>query len=212
MPGIAKNSVTDVQARIARFSPRYIADWDIWMRTPASKRPEQLGITLRKWQACRPNRMRRIRAEATHSEPYLEDLVSDAIPHLKQLETFNLCIADSFTSDTYKALENLWDIFELLAYHGRANNGLAGIVGISKAVMLLTEGRVGPAFDSNVKTHLSINEIQHPSEWMDWLSWVHKDIQAFEKANGLSLHEALPAYSHIKPGRLYDMVLGPGNP
>jgi hypothetical protein len=168
------------------------------------------GVVLRRWQACRPNRMRRPRGEAQHDPPYLEDLVIEANPSVLALREFDMSVAATFTPLAQLALERLWGIFERLCYHGRSRNGLAGVVGISKAVLLLTEGRVGPAFDSNVRRNLGIPTPENAREWIRALQVASSDIQAFTSANHCTLQEAVPtSFANLHSGRIHDMALGP---
>jgi hypothetical protein len=209
MSGISHDSILEFQARIARFKPSYIRDWDEWLATPSPKRPYQFGVVLRRWQACRPNKMRRTRADRLYPPPYLEDLIAQSTPYIQSLQSFDVSLATSFTQSVYLALSKLWAIFEKLSYEGPARNGLAGAVGISKAVLLLSEGRVGPAFDSGVKKHLDNIEINNAGEWIGALKRVTRDIHAFEVANATTLQRATPEYTHLHAGRIYDMALGP---
>jgi len=214
MPGIAKLDVAGFQDRMVRFRASYVRDWRMWTSVVQSHRDvgSHFGSVLRRWQACRPNQMRRPRAEANHDPPYLEDLIANANPSVVALLDFDVRISASFTPHTELALVRLWDIFEQLSYHGRARNGLAGAVGISKAVMLLTEGRVGPAFDSTVTTELGIPTPANACEWIRSLQVITMDIQAFELANQCTLQAAAPpAFADLKSGRIYDMALGPGS-
>ena len=209
MSGISNNSIQEFQARIAGFKPSYRYDWDEWLTTPMPKRPHQIGVVLRKWQACRPNSMRRTQADGRHSPPYLEDLIAQSAPHIQALLAFDIRSAASFTLPVCTALSELWVIFEKLSYEGSARNGLAGVVGISKAVLLLSEGRVGPAFDSGVREHLDNIKIDNAEEWINALKVVTRDIHTFEVANATTLQLATPDYAHLHPGRIYDMALGP---
>src|SRR3989338_8745023 len=144
MSGIALNTVAAFQHRVNTFNADYIAHWNAWLATQAATRPAFLGSTLRKWQACRPNRMRRVAAEAHHPPPYLENLIAASAHHVAALNTFDIANIHALGNPIYvAALQQLWGILEQLSYHGRARGGLAGSVGISKAVMLLTDGRVG---------------------------------------------------------------------
>jgi len=89
---------------------------------------------------------------------------------------------------------------------------LAGVVGISKAVLFLTDGRVGPAFDSEVRKHLGISEPESAAEWIHALDLANQDIRAFQEANNCTFRQAAPQhFSHLHAGRIYDMALGPGN-
>ncbi len=211
MPGIANLSVGEFQGRINRFAPQYVDDWNCWLNTQPNARPRQLGIVLRRWQACRPNRMRRTQAENQHDAPYLEDLITQAALHLPTLQDFDIRDHASFSPQNCESLDQLWNIFQNLSYHGRARNGLAGVVGISKAVLLLTDGRVGPAFDSNVQGHLGLRDIANSNRWINALRTASRDIQAFEANNQATLQQAAPhPHGGLQSGRIYDMALGPG--
>jgi hypothetical protein len=210
MPGISNDTIKEFQSRIERFDQTYVTDWNIWLSTPLSKRPYQLGVVLRSWQACRTNRMRRTKAECKHNPPYLEDLIALSSQYIQALQNFNITQAMSFTQDVQKSLKELWKIFKQLSYYGKAHNGLAGVVGISKAVLLLSNGRVGPAFDSQVRRHLNTGNINNANEWIDALHVANQDIHAFEVANNILLQQAVPKYAYLHCGRVYDMALGPG--
>ena len=45
-------------------------------------------------------------------------------------------------------------------------NGTASCVGITKAVMLLTDGRIGPALDSQVRLNLGVAKPINAEEWI----------------------------------------------
>ena len=211
MSGIGGLTVDEFKRRIQRFERAYIADWNGWLSTQQADRAERLGSILRGWQACRPNRMRRTRVEGRHDAPYLEDLIHCAGEDLRALDQFELREEASFSTENLQALARLWDIFSNLSYVGRARNGLAGVVGISKAVLLLTEGRVGPAFDSTVRVNLGLRVIDNSCEWINALQVASRDIQMFERKNDVTLHAACPEpHSQLRSGRIYDMALGPG--
>lgn len=211
MPGITNSSIKEFQERINRFAQQYVDDWNSWLNIQPNVRAEQLGVTLRRWQACRPNRMRRTQAENLHEAPYLEDLITQAAPHLQALQNFDIRDNASFSPQNCDSLAQLWNIFQNLSYHGRTRNGLAGVVGISKAVLLLTDGRVGPAFDSEVRSHLGLRRIANASEWINALCTASRDIQAFEATNQTTLQQAVPQpHAGLQSGRIYDMALGPG--
>lgn len=211
MPGIAHLTVEEFQERINRFAQQYVDDWNGWLNAQPNARAEQLGVILRRWQACRPNRMRRTQAENLHGAPYLEDLINQAAQHLQALQNFDIRNNASFSPQNCGSLIQLWDIFQNLSYYGRARNGLAGVVGISKAILLLTNGRVGPAFDSEVRRHLGLGNIANANEWINALCTASRDIQAFEANNQTTLQHATPhPHARLQSGRIYDMALGPG--
>lgn len=211
MPGIANLTVYGFQQRINRFNQRYVNDWNEWLDTPPNERPSQLGVVMRRWQACRPNKMRRTLAENQHDAPYLEDLIAQAAQHLQVLQDFDIRENAAFTTCNCGSLVQLWNIFQNLSYDGLALNGLAGVVGISKAVLLLTDGRIGPAFDSNVRKQLKLVNIGNSRQWISALKTASRDIHAFEANNNTTLQQAAPhPYARLQCGRIYDMALGPG--
>lgn len=130
MPGIANLTIQDFQGLVNRFAAQYVGDWNCWLNTQPNARPRQLGIVLRRWQACRPNRMRRTLAENLHDAPYLDDLINQAAQPLQVLQNFDIRDGNSLSNQNCQALNELWNIFQNLSYHGRVRNGLAGIVGI----------------------------------------------------------------------------------
>ena len=131
MAGIKNLTVKEFEARINRFDGTYVHDWDSWLKVPPEQQAARFGLVLRKWQACRPNRMRRTRSEQIHEPPYLEDLIAEANHYLRILDNFVLHLSESFSRDKTHALSELWRIFQHLPYQGRALNGLASVTGIS---------------------------------------------------------------------------------
>ncbi|MCX6226123.1 MAG: hypothetical protein NTV01_15455 [Bacteroidia bacterium] len=212
MSGIKNLTIIGFEARINRFDPSYVQDWDSWLNVHPDQQAAQFGLVLRKWQACRPNRMRRTRIEQIHEPPYLEDLLAEANPYLRILDDFDIRLRESFSREKADALSELWRIFQHLPYQGRALNGLASVTGISKAVLLLTRGRVGPALDSTVRANLNVRKILSADQWIDLLKIVNEDVQLFEAKNGTTLNMAAPKWAqHLNSGRIYDMALGPGD-
>ena len=49
-----------------------------WLATCTDARPQLFGRILRKWQAARPGAVRRLRREARHEGPFLDDLLAVA--------------------------------------------------------------------------------------------------------------------------------------
>ena len=212
---IANLSVDEFQKMVSGFDRRYINHWDQWLGkcNNPKERVSELGRILRGWQAFRPNVMRRPRSEAEHEAPFLEDIIDESSEYIQRLSDFDIAKESSIAPDVEKTLETLWDIFLKLSFEGKKKTkrqGVAGVVGISKAVLLLTEGRVGPAFDSEVRKRLCVCELGTSSQWIYSLGMVAKDIESFQIRNGCTLNEAAPKeFRHIQSGRIYDMALGP---
>jgi hypothetical protein len=199
---IRKMTPEQVRAAIDAFSPKYVEDWDAWLAVSPRGRAKLFGQTLRKWQATRPRPSRRIRAEARHEPPYLDDLVESAGGPLRVLEDLTVLNVAQRSHQQDEALAVMWDVFSGLTVTGHAS-----CVGITKAVLLLTDGRIGPAFDSNVQRRLSRPGTS--AAWVRILEEVGHDIAAFESAHGPLAQVVSPRFAHLGPGRLYDMILGP---
>ncbi|MCX5886082.1 MAG: hypothetical protein NT096_09275 [Proteobacteria bacterium] len=216
MPGIANLTITEFRALVERFDEKYVNHWNTWIQACEAQEniPRVFGCILRSWQAFRPNIMRRPQAEAGHEPPYLEAIINGVTPSIQVLENFDISTNKPFCDQSINALTGLWNSLLQLSFEGRKRtkrNGLAGAVGISKAVLLLTKGRVGPAFDSKVRKSLGISEPESPAEWISALGLANRDIIAFQEANQCTLRQAAPEhFSHIHAGRIYDMALGPG--
>ncbi len=207
-------SPDEVRQAMLGFSRDYVMDWKHWQRTynhqmgqtPSHYVVAEFGRILRKWQAARPRPMRRPQNEARHAAPYLDDLVTAAWPHLQTIVNVSVRQMGSVTPDQIDALEQLWDVFRNLTAEGHAT-----CVGITKSVLLLTEGRIGPAFDSSVRQKLDISSRPNDSStWIYHLCDVGHDIITFETRHGVSIETLLPVeWAPINVGRVYDMIAGP---
>ena len=98
----------------------------------------------------------------------------------------------------------MWQIFGQLP-----TSGSASCVGITKAILLLTDGRLGPAFDSQVRKRLGAAQPATSAAWVGILEEIADDIIAYEAANGLLARLVPPRFAHLAYGRVYDMALGP---
>ena len=92
MPGISNDTVQDLRARIARFRPTYVHDWDNWLITPPAARPRQLISIMGKWQACRGNTLRDAHKTTTavHPPPYIDGLLGIAQASVLALHHFDM--------------------------------------------------------------------------------------------------------------------------
>ena len=188
---------------VGGFSPRYVRDWDTWLHAHPDERRQLFGRILRNWQATRPVRMRRLRVEATHPSPFLDDLLESAAEPIRVLAGLTVLTIAHRTPEQHYALTSLWKNLARLP-----TSGVASCVGITKPLLLLTDGRIGPAFDSRVRRALGVPRPSTSREWLSTLEGVGEDIVAFEASCGL-LSKAVPArFAHLAYGRLYDMALG----
>ena len=194
---------------ISGFRKRHVSDWEEWLTTPPSDQVRKFASILRRFQATRPYKLRSARAEAhqraQHEPPFLDDLIQWARPHLLAVEGITLASIHGIRPPQRNAMEELWSIFTQLP-----TSHSASCVGISKAILLLTNGRIGPAFDSNVRERLGIDRINSSRDWIAVLAQIGSDVRCFEQKWGVPMFEAVPPqFRHLEVGRLYDMALGP---
>jgi hypothetical protein len=202
--GIRNKTPRQVRSAVAAFSPQYAKDWDGWVGADRNARPELFGRILRKWQATRPAAMRRLRAEADHSPPFLDDLLESAAEPVRALGDLTVLTIAQRTREQEEAFKRLWRIFSRLP-----TSRDASCVGITKAVLLLTDGRIGPAFDSKVRSKLGVSSPTTCREWLRILEDVGEDIAAFESSHGRLKDAVHTRFSQLAYGRIYDMALGP---
>ena len=196
-----------IRENLSQFAKPYVLDWDQWLQVGDSNRVNKFASILRRWQGTRPLPMRRPKAEAKHNPPYIEELIAEATPHLQALGDLTLTDLALATPDQINALHGLWATFSQLPQRSTAT-----CVGITKAIMLLTGGRIGPAFDSIVREKLGFkHHLKSSEEWIEVLRGISEDILCFEKLHGVKLAQVVPVeLAAYQVGRLYDMVLGPG--
>jgi hypothetical protein len=202
-------NVAQLKKRVKRFNKKYVDQWDTWVKTAPEARSAQLKWTLGKWQACRPNRLRNAK--------YIEQLLHEARSHVRALRAFDIARPASFTAKSRNAILALWPIFEKLSYSSPKKpgerlpprGGRAGVVGISKAAMLVTDGRLGPAFDSKVRKQLGVRTIRNADEWLCAIEKASRDVACFVEKRKVTLQNA-SGRTALHSGRIYDMALGPG--
>jgi hypothetical protein len=208
---LANKTPAEVQAAIGNFSIAYVHHWQRWQKQCAagvtSDVAPLLGEILRKWQATRPSPMRRPQREANHHSPYLEDLIEEALPRIQMVGTGSVRDLAEFTPAQIESLYALWSIFRNLTSRGHAT-----CVGITKAVMLLTQGQICPALDSTVRASLAIPQPTSAGQWVECLRAISADIHAFESRHSTALEDLVPIeWQPIQVGRVYDMIAGPKN-
>lgn len=201
---IRNKTPAQIQADVNGFAARYVQDWEHWLAASAIERPELFGRILRKWQATRPKAMRRLRKEAQHDGPFLDDLLKEAEEPLRVLAGLSVKTIALRTPAQNEALEKLWAVFSQLS-----TSGTVSCVGVTKAILILTEGRIGPAFDSRVRSNLGVEPPTTCSEWLRILQEISEDIAAFERDHGAITKVVPTRFAALACGRLYDMALGP---
>ena len=198
----------DALERIKAFNIRYVNDWSVWLRASqgcdfrATSTPISVAIEFKrimgKWQACRPKVLR--------SASELQRTLDSATEPLRRVGSANLRCFQAPSEVLTDAMCGLWRIFE----GGLCLKGKATEVGVSKAILLVTKGRIGPAFDSNVKARLNALYVRDCKTYMKALGEIASELAAFEARelttlDGLAQQAGRPA----DVGRAVDMVLGP---
>ena len=206
---LSRMTIDEIRRAICNFSREYSVDWQRWQQCSGmalnGSRVETFGSILRKWQATRPNPMRRSKRENAHSSPFLDDLIEQAAPFIKQIDGVSLRTLENLQQSQADAMSSLWNTFSDLTSRGRAT-----CVGITKAIMLLTDGRIGPAFDSIVRRKLGISAPASATTWLEALKAIGSDLKTFEERNGCQIETLVPEeWVPLNVGRVYDMIAGP---
>lgn len=192
----------EVRDLIQGFSLRYVTDLSDFAKTIARYGPDSrqtakhLCRLLRKWQACRPSAVRK------DLLPLLTHLAAD----FATIATVDLRTIRHASSDVRAAITRIWS-----ALISQICNRQMAEVAASKAMLILTNGRLGPALDSNARKVLRLPRIRSSDDYLTLLLAISEDIAAFEKVNYPTLLEDLvPKEWHpIAVGRAYDMAIGP---
>lgn len=212
---LARLTAEDVRRRMRAFPDSYKRHWQQWLRVApfsaldAPMVAKEFRALLQRWQAVRSRTKGRVvrhcRASKNTEELCLDDLLRKATPFVRELDSFSLREANALNVGQERALKSLWDIFLTLPSIGTAN-----AVGITKAVKLVTLGRVGPALDAVVRRNLGIDEPYSADEWLAILRAISVDLSRFEGRTHEPLEALVDAqWRPIAVGRAYDMVAGP---
>ena len=199
---LQNKQIQKVSTLIQGFALRYVMDLNDFVRTTeyygrtSLKTAEHLCQLLKKWKACRPS-------------PYNKDL----LPLLKLIdsdlaivETVNLRTIQDAPLNIKMAIKRIW----LTLNSKLCENRQIAEIAASKAMLILTNGKLGPALDSNVRKALKLQRIHCPNDYLALLFAISEDIAIFEKANQTILEKLVPKEWHpIEIGRAYDMAIGP---
>ena len=193
----------EVRVLIQGFSSDYCYDLHFFTKitekygTFSPQSAEALSQLLNKWTACRPSR--------TNKDllPLLIDLNSD----LKTISNLDLRNIRQVSLNEKEAIDRIWlKLFNRICIPKK----LTGVAP-SKAILILTNGRLGPALDSKTRKTLGLQDIVSSVQYLTILSAVSEDIAAFENANSpILLEELVPEeWKPVFVGRAYDMAVGP---
>ena len=198
-----------VLERINAFDGRYVNHCRDWMRVTEGCDFQSVPITIaiaktfrrimHKWIACGLYKALRGPTEilcTLHSATEPLRVMGPSVD-LRSFEAPGKPLADAMCS--------LWQIFQ----DGLCAQGKATEVGITKAILLVTKGRIGPAFDSNVKTELKAWYVSDCKSYLKALANVAGELAAFEAREGSLEELAAKAGRRAAVGRVVDMVFGP---
>jgi hypothetical protein len=196
-------SADQYRQALENFRKRYVEDWKAWLDCGdkgINDKLKQFLEILKGWGICRCNLPGGVTAE------FNEHKFSNLNGICGKLQDYDL---RSFSGDK-RVEECVWNIWSEL--EGICTNKSINIMIASKATMLLTNGSIGPAFDSTVMKRLGYtnNYKKDFDQWIKLLRTVAEDMLQFEKNIGNNIEQITPApFNIIKLGRLYDMALGP---
>ena len=105
--------------------------------------------------------------------------------------------------DVIDGIRDLWRVFEEGLCEGKIKTR---VVGISKAILLVTKGRIGPAFDSTVRT---VWDVYDSKSYLGALRKIADQLAVFESREGDLEEVAASAEKPAAVGRAVDMVFGP---
>ncbi|MFZ0773883.1 MAG: hypothetical protein WAN08_20875 [Candidatus Sulfotelmatobacter sp.] len=208
-PVLEHLSPSDVHDQINGFPRRYVQDWKNWLEvstcfdagpTPVSiSVAQKFGEILWNWRACG-------RFQHPLDAMELFETLKKALPFLDALGDSNLRTFHFPTDSLRELIRSLWTVF----YDGLCMKGTAGHVAITKAILLITRGRIGPAFDSNVKRALGIRYLPNSESLVSFLSSLAKQLLVFEDQYAVRIESLVPIdRGPVAVGRAVDMLLGP---
>ena len=152
------------------------ATWDDWLAAGTNVRRNFSGVVLRKWQQPPRGRPRAPAGGTARSGAFLDELLAEAEEPLHLMANLSVATVSERTPAQDEALAGLWSIFSRLRI-----SGVTSCVGITKAILLLTDGKIGPAFDSRVRANLGVARPSTCSEWLQALENIAEDIAMFER-------------------------------
>jgi len=169
----------EVLERIKGFNSRYVADWRKWLRVTEAcdfqvapipiEVAEEFKQIMARWQACGRYQLLRCAAE-------LQGTLDFATASITLMGSANLRCFQAPDEVLTDAICSLWRIFE----GGLCLKRHATEVGVSKAILLVTKGRIGPAFDSTVKTQLNAWHVMDCQTYIGALGEIARNLAGFE--------------------------------
>lgn len=190
--------------KIESFSAKYAKHWNEWLEVSEGRdfRAGSTSIRITRkfkkimgsWQACRPKPLRNTTDLQSTLDSITAPLVLMGSADLRCFETPAQGVIDG--------IRGLWQVFEQGLCVGKAR-----VVGVTKAILLVTKGRIGPAFDSNVKKSWYVRDCD---SYLTALGEIARELAAFEAREGNLEEVAAKAEKPAAVGRAVDMVLWSG--
>jgi hypothetical protein len=192
-----------VTARIRAFSSSYRLDWRNWTNAlthglESASTMQLFEDVLKKWNSCR---------KRGGVRQGLALLINNANGPLTELGNTDLRALRRPSDCQRAAIRHLWDLIQPCLCLTKP----ASEVGISKAIMLLTRGRIGPALDESVRTEFNLPRIDDAGTLLAVYGAIAEDLAGFEDEHG-QIDKCFPAeWNGAIPaiGRIVDMIAGP---
>ncbi len=155
---IRNKDVKEIRTLIQNFSSRYIQDVKNFSNIASEyglispEASENLIRLLKKWQACRPSSVQ---------EDVLSILKSihEDYKTIELIDLRNICYA---TPKEIAAISRIWSILV-----GKiCSNRTIAEVAASKTFLIITNGRIGPALDSNARIVMNLPRIQTSEDYI----------------------------------------------
>ncbi len=199
-----------VLEQIKGFRRAYVYHWRDWLSVSegcdfqaapiCTEVVAEFKEIMSKWWAC--GRYQSLRCDAE-----LRSTLNAATEPLRRVGSADLRSFQTPSDALIGAINDLWRIFE----EGLCLKHRASEVGVSKAILLVTKGRIGPAFDSKVQSHLD-GFVVGCTTYVKALGKIACELAYFETRERTTLESlAEQAGRPAAVGRAIDMVLGPRN-
>jgi hypothetical protein len=131
--------------------------------------------------------------------------INEDFKTIERIDLRNVCHA---TPKEIAAIRRIWSTFV-----GKiCSNRPIAEVAASKTILIITNGRIGPALDSNARVVMNLPRIKTSEDYVSLLLAISEDISVFEKSNNIQLEDLVPKeWQPVFIGRVYDMIVGPKN-
>jgi hypothetical protein len=195
----------EVRALISNFARSYRYDLHQFAKTNnefglgSCESAISLSVLLKKWTACRPSFV------STNLQQILKELETD-FTTISGLDLRNLRYA---SVNEKGAIDHIWSKLTNQLCKPKKLTGVAP----SKVMLIVTNGRLGPALDSQARAVLGLSSDNTVSgvQYRTLLEAISEDLFAFEEINSpIRVETLVPKnWQPVFVGRAYDMAVGP---